>query len=410
MFKCLISLVLLFLPIVSFAQITNVGVAYYGIQSNNWDCDNSFNSLKGVNNIHVAFLYKTFGMNNDCLFKFMADPRFRSLEIHLTNGAGLRKASPRWYELLPANGYNRASLENALLTRNRKVMRMFKRELAIVNKTILSKLRQDQACFVSPILEHDLSAQAFDNLVRALRPTLLPGCLIVNSPDGPDNGAELPDIIEHHSAPPYGCPNCINDLDGMDISFSFRSGIAGGSISEKNLPDFMINHRMDVVNFLWIREDNGYSVASLSGANEDPRSRNEFPTWQLFSAVAEYIHWAETQFEVPKITPRNKRSLNNCSLHNQSKGFEMVRNSSFTTTIRFPDKFTEQFDSVEIYYNGKSINSLNFLEFSNGGQLWTSPEVPYNFPYHIVIHAKSLNSSTDDCFYIKNPKVDIRRR
>jgi len=411
MFKYIILFIFLTLPIHAPAQITNVGFGYYGIQSKNWNCDESFAALDGVNNIHIAFLYKTFGLKNACLFRFVQDPRFRSLEIHLTNGAGLRKAVPRWYELLAGNGYTRGSLEQALLNKDRATFRLFKRELAIVNEKILSKLRPDQACFVSPILEHDLSPTAFDNLARVLRKTLLPGCLIVDSPNGSYEGGNEADLLERHGCPVLGCGYCINNIDGADISFDFRSGIPG-AIDEHDLPEFIRNHVVDVQNFLWIREYNGYAYASLNAANEDPRDRTNFPDRQLFTAVANYVNWAETQFQVPKITRKNKKSFQNCTSTSTTlpSGFEMYRDEYYLTTVKFPPQFVQQFETVEVYYNGDSIKSLTFLNNYSGKQTWTADVVPYDFPYHIVIHAKSLNSSTDECFYVKNPKKNVRRK
>ena len=423
MYRCLILFIISFLALfgcggsgdstidtpTAEAQITNVGLAYYGIQSNNWDCDAMFKGIKDINLIHIALLYKTFGMNNKCLDRLIADPRLKSLEIHVTNGAGLRKIIRRWYEVL--SGESTSSLSKKLENNDPAILKIFKDEYDEINASILSKLRSDTACFISPILEHNLSAKAQQNLFSFTRKHIPAGCLIVNSPMDLSTSLNGADIFESHGyeAASATCKNCISNGDGEDINLPQRAGLVDSNIGDPRLRSWIISRRGLVLNFLWIREFNGWDKANGSGNTEpDPRSRNSFPDLALFQAVSEYITWAETRYEIPAINRKDKKSFTMCDIKKPvavKKGFLIKRNNTFGTTIDFPKTFVEQFQSVTIEYRGKVIANFIFKSINANKQEWISVELPYDLPYHVVIHAQTLNSSVDNCFYIKNPKT-----
>lgn len=406
-------LILFLLPINTSAQVYNVGLGTYGIQSEHWKCDAMIRSLKPVNQIHIAFLYKTFGMNNECLYRIMSDPRFKSLEIHLTNGAGLRKPVRRWYEVLA--GESVASLNRKLEARDKKILRIFKRELNEVNTNIISKLRSDQACFISPILEHNLSNTATYNLMSFLKPIIPPNCLLVNNPMGAGNGDTMgADLYERHGSSQYSCSWCINDLDGEDISFDVRKGMPENHIHDYQLPDFIMSHRDLVANFLWIREMNGWDTASFSAAFEDPRERTNFPQKWLFDLVVQYIVQAENTFEIPPYTKKHAKSLEGCETVTKvtktgPSGFlwkRLLRDVRDLTSIRFGAKYMEPFQSVVVQYKGKVMTEFKFDKIDeNGQQIWIVETPLYAFPYHIVVRVNDTM-----CYKIRNPRIKNGRR
>jgi hypothetical protein len=410
------------------AQVYNVGVGYYGIQSEYWPCDESFNALKKVDQIHLSFLYKTFGMNNECLMRFINEPRLKSLEIHLTNGAGIRKPVRRWYELLAP--YSVQSLNKALENKDPATLKLFKRELVKVNKNILSYLRSDTACLVNPILEHNISDKAAANLVAALRPKLLPGCMMVINPmgngSGNYNGA---DFYERHGEASYSCPSCITNLDGMDIGFDYRDGLSGNDIGEHRLMNFILQHRQDAINFLWIREFNGWATADYTASIEDPRSRKNFPNKILFDLVAKYILEAQNRFEFPPKKKADQAAFDGCDERLPIKslsGFEWIKDVEIDgTMIIFPSKFIEQFEAVRVASKRKTIANFVFDKYIVGKdgalkQMWKYDAPLYTFPYYMVLHmvspvietilledgtSQDIVSSRELCVYINNPKI-----
>jgi hypothetical protein len=397
------------------AQIYNVGLGAYGIQSPYWKCEDMIQALKPLNEIHVAFLYRTFGLNNTCLLRLISDPRFRSLEIHLTNGAGVRNQYHRWYEVL--SNETVASLNSKIEKRDRTLLQIFKQELAKVNKTLISKMRQDQACFISPILEHNLNPRATRILMDFLRPLLPAGCLLVNNPMGSGGGDTMgADIYERHSASQYSCAWCINDLDGMDIEFYNRKAFISNKIHESKLPAFIVSHRDLVANYLWTAEMNGWDrTGSNGGSQKDPRSRTNFPNKILFDMILQYALFAENRFEIPVYTPIYDKALAECKkitkipLSGATTEFvwkRIIKDNKDQTEIIFNTKYIEQFQSVVVRYKKKTIATFTFSEIKAVRQRWIVDQPIYKFPYHIVVRV----NDTEMCYKIKNPKIKIGRR
>lgn len=284
LFSCLISN-----PSKLYA-INNVGVAYFGIQSKFWPCKASFKALKNVKNIHLSFLYRTFGTRNQCLYKFIEDERFQSLEIHLTNGSALRNKILRPYEAL--RGETVSSLNRKLESRDRKILRIFKRELNRANREILSKLKQHQACIISPILEHNLSSGAEKVLFTYLSRVKPKNCLLASNAAG--FGGSFPkgaDLSEGHGKHSIVCRNCINNLDGTDIDFPIRrTRQPSNSIRYTEVMRYIEQRRISVLNFLWIQEFNGKKDSST---RSDTRTRKDYPSLRLFKEVIKFIIKAE---------------------------------------------------------------------------------------------------------------------
>jgi len=417
MFKWLVILISCLVSLnVANAQIYNVGLGAYGIQSQYWKCEDMIQSLQPLNEIHVAFLYRTFGLSNDCLWRLIADPRFRSLQIHLTNGAGVRNRARRWYEVLSNETVD--SLNAKIEKRDRALLQIFKQELAKVNKTIISKMRQDQACFISPILEHNLNPRATRILMDFLRPLLPEGCLLVNNPMGSGNGDTMgADLYERHGAGQHSCSWCINDLDGMDIDFYTRRAIiSANKIHESKLPAFILNHRDLVANFLWIAEMNGWErTNSFASGQKDPRSRTNFPNKGLFDLMVQYVIFAENMFEIPPYAPIYDKALSECKkiikipLSGATTEFvwkRVIKDNKDQTEIIFNTKYIEQFQSVVVQYKKKTIATFTFSEIKAGRQRWIVDRPIYKFPYHVVVRV----NDTEKCYKIKNPKIKIGRR
>lgn len=272
--------------------ITNVGVAYFGIQSKFWPCNASYNALKNVKNIHISFLWKTFGTNIECLEKFIADPRLQTLQVHLTNGSALRNKVLRPYE--PLRGENVSSLNSKLESRDKKTLKIFGREMNRANTAVLSKLDQGQACIISPILEGNLSSKAANNLFTYLKKRKPRRCLLVYNSAGV--GGQLPkgaDLMEGHGKNSIICRYCVTNLDGTDIDFPFRRTVQiSNHIKSSEVMRYIEKRAKVVVNYLWIQEFNGKKEQST---RSDTRKRKDYPNSQLFRAVANFIVRAENK-------------------------------------------------------------------------------------------------------------------
>lgn len=283
--------VLSFVLLITHAQnrnrIVNVGVGYYGIQSQYWPCEKSYNALKDVKNIHISFLYRSFGMNNECLYKFIDDQRTKTVEVHLTNGCSVRNRQNRPYEVL--SGETIWSLNKKLENKDPKIYRKFKREMDRYNKDIISRMRQDQVCLISPILESNLSGKAADRLFKYMRKIAPPQCLLVSNDMGAFGGyPNGSDLSEGHGQNSLVCSTCVNNLDGHDIDLNYRRSKypSDSHINESQVMGYIRERANSFVNFLWISEFNGRDEIS---SNSDPRQRKEYPSRRLFKEVAKFI-------------------------------------------------------------------------------------------------------------------------
>lgn len=389
----------------SFAQIYNTGLGVYGIQSKHWNCHAMINSLKKLDQIHLSFVYRTFGLNNKCLLKIIKDPRLKTLEIHVINGSGLRRNKHFNYEIF-ANE-TPASLNKKIKNNNKKTLKKFKREINRINRTIISKLRSDQICLISPILEHNLSNQSARKLMKFLKKIIPSSCLLVNNPlgGGTFSGA---DIYERHGNNTFNCLNCINNLDGTDIEFITRAGLKNRNIHESQLPKFINNNRKLLVNFLWIREFNGIVTKNLEIVFKNPRKRINFSNEIMFNHIVKYIFQAQHTFKIPAYTKKYKKSLNNCQTiirinRLKSEYFiwkRLIKNNKDLTIIDFNNKYKEIFEFVNIFYKGKLLTNFQFDNFYNNKQRWIVEQPIYTFPYHIV-----MKTNNGMCFEIRNPKI-----
>ena len=80
--------------------LTNIGYAPFNLTAPKFNCDGFIESLKPLTEIHIAFLYNTFGNDFSCLNRLLADQRLKTLEVNLINEPGHRNNRLGTYEFL----------------------------------------------------------------------------------------------------------------------------------------------------------------------------------------------------------------------------------------------------------------------------------------------------------------------
>jgi hypothetical protein len=263
-------------------KIMNVGIGAYAIRSKYWKCDRFLAALDPLKEIHLAIVWDAFGEENDCLLTIMNDPRLKSLEIILINECCIRNGNCTWHEF--AAGYSKREYEDAIKSKNKKLMRKFNRFAKKLQEFLLLNLKPWTTLYISPGLESNLSDDAMKVLIDKSR-KIFPNAILVQNPLGKYGGSSYDaggDVTEYHGT---SLPNpwrpCITDLDGLDISFPERPSAADGSNWQDHidagddLQDYIkrASKTCDMV-FLWTWEMNCYDIGTISTANRiDPRER-----------------------------------------------------------------------------------------------------------------------------------------
>ena len=80
--------------------LVNVGFAPFNLTAGAFNCRGFLRATKDFPELHITFLYNTFGNDYSCLVKLLKDPRLKTLEVHLINEPGHRNGRLGSYEFL----------------------------------------------------------------------------------------------------------------------------------------------------------------------------------------------------------------------------------------------------------------------------------------------------------------------
>jgi hypothetical protein len=243
-------------------QFFNVGRAPYALQSETFDCQGFLNSLNGIENLHIAFVWNTFGLNNDCLLSLMNDPRLKSLEIHLMNECCHRRGDCPPHEFL-ARINTPATYNKLLLAKDTALTIQLQEYMAPIRQFLDANLKPGTRCFISPGLESNISSEAMGWL-NQITGSMFPNCALVQSGGGVPNNTNYD---EGHGSSPNLNPPCFANLDGTDVDFPQRRTIdPNNHIDSKNLSKYIKKYapKCEVV-FLWTQDDNcKYSLSHFA--------------------------------------------------------------------------------------------------------------------------------------------------
>lgn len=197
----------------------------------------------------LGVLLDTFGSDRFKIIKALESEKFTSFRIHLANGAGLRNGQLGSYENL--TGLNIKSFEGKVLKKDPVLLYTFIERAKFI-KELVEKFPSIK-CFVSPVLEHNLSPEAFLIIAEVVQ-SAAPRCAIVNNPvNGWKYELATGHILEVHglqSSPviPY--------LASQDGDFGSKE-------------EFLRLHQSAKLKFIWKRSFN----CRTPGKFVDPRKR-----------------------------------------------------------------------------------------------------------------------------------------
>lgn len=265
---------------------SNAGSAEFAMLHEAWPCELARDSEKqsGLTELRKAVLWNTFGNSLKCLEGYLADPKLKTIQIHLINEVCQRHKNCGEHELtarMTPRQYNKRLVEG-----DEKLQSKLNEYLKIPSDFLKAKLAAGTECLISPGLESNLSIAGAKKLIEIVRPHF-PQCKIVWNPvdSNPEAKPIEGTIYEVHGTHPTLSPACNANLDGIDIDYPERPAILPQQVKSSEIPDYISRYKACQNSFLWIAEFNGIAGKDFI----DPRKRTSFPNLKTFNLLNKLI-------------------------------------------------------------------------------------------------------------------------
>ncbi|MCX5789604.1 MAG: hypothetical protein NTX64_14030 [Elusimicrobia bacterium] len=249
----------------------NLGISLMGVQSAHFNCDAALAAF-GDGPIRFGYLETSFGSSRECLNRLFASPNFQAVRVHLWNGPCVRNGSCDSSEVL--HGETEASLNAKLKANNKALVDKLTNDAQRVHDYLATQLRSGSQCYVSGILEHDLSGEAAKNLTALLKPIFSGLCTLDNSPDGAGARGVGAPVEEWHTATPGVHGRCIVDSDGNEWAEN---------------PAFSVQYASCDLALMWDGYSNCCGPNECSRGRPYPRTRAHCPTKTTLAAMAKAL-------------------------------------------------------------------------------------------------------------------------
>lgn len=402
--------------------LTNVGYAPFNLTSEKFNCDGFIESLRPLKEIHIAFLYNTFGNDFTCLNRLLADKRLKTLEVNLINEPGHRNNRLGAYEFLygvgSVNTYD-AKLKN----RDARLKKKFVDYVKPLQDVLSQNLGAHTSLLINPGLESNISAKAGKVIVAWTRP-LFPTARIVWNPYRASLKTRpyvKADLIEGHGLyPPINDP-CVYNMDGTDVKYSNRPALGEGSGTKNyyhsGTPLFQqmekYANRCEVA-FVWTQEGNGLSYKE---GFKDPRKRNHFIQTKMYKQIMKDIIAVHRRGQIaPKsdtFTRADNFIVKTCDV--VSSNFEDgLKVGNLLKQSEFPDRggvliLPKNFSSVSKAFLIKQNNIVdefrNTGPYHDGRPLFRSNVSPTQYPFNTYLYFDV--GSTRYCYKLSNPRIRL---
>jgi hypothetical protein len=169
------------------------------LMSKHWNCGALQSAIRGSNDVSIAFLFKTFGMETNCLKALASDPNIKRLEIYLNNETCMRAGRTCQPFEFMAKHQDLARFNRRLEQRDPVLLKELDKEFADAARVLLPILKtSNAACYVAPSLESNVSPRAGAALLNTAAKHF-PSCFLVWNPvgGGPLGSSGLPVTRAH---------------------------------------------------------------------------------------------------------------------------------------------------------------------------------------------------------------------
>jgi hypothetical protein len=226
------------------------GYDFLGLQHPNFNLSTQIDSIPKKSALGI--LWSTFGESTAAIEEALQSGKFDAVRIHLSNGPGLRNNQLGNYENL--FGYTVQSFDQEVQDQNPALLESFRSRAQAVRE-LLEKY-PNVGCYISPVLEHNLSTPSFRILADVVF-EVAPNCAIVNNPLN-ERSIELRanEILEIHGLKP--APQDVPYIISLDGEMKVPQG-------------FSKMYQDSVIRFLWKPSYN----CREEGRFVDPRERTK---------------------------------------------------------------------------------------------------------------------------------------
>lgn len=408
-------------------RLTNVAYATFNLTAPKFNCDGFIQATTSLKEIHLSFLYNTFGNDFSCLNRLLQDERVKSLQVHLINEPGHRNNRLGKYEFLHGVG-----------TVNQWNKRMVARDTALKVKltsyvkplqdNLEQNLRDDVEFYVSPGLESNLGDRAGRVLVSWTR-ELFPNARIVwNAYRGSRNTIRptRADLMEGHGFSPALKAPCIYNMDGLDVAYPTRPALGQLSHQEGGTKNWLqsgapIFQQMEKygnrceLSFLWTQESNGLSYKR--GGFVDPRKRNHnipTSTYRMIMRDIIRVHKRGVVYSesIPYV-PEQSVIESTCQVltdkfEDGDKYGNLLKQSEFRERggVLILKKEYSTVSNVKLVYKNSVVDTYNNTgAYKDGRVLFRSNRSPTTYPLHTYLVFDFRGKR--NCYKIPNPRIRL---
>lgn len=404
------------------SQLTNVGYATFNLTAPKFNCDGFIDSVSSLTELHVAFLYNTFGNDFRCLNRLLADPRLKTLEVNLINEPGHRNNRLGPYEFLYDVG-SVSQWNQKLGRRDARLKQKYIDYVKPLQDVLQQNLRSDTTLLINPGLESNLSAQSGRVLIQWTRP-LFPDARIVWNPYRASLTTRKyvgADLVEGHGLYPALKAPCIYNMDGTDVKYSNRPALGEGSgiknYYHSGKPLFQqiekYANRCEVA-FVWNQESNGLNY-KLSF--RDPRKRNHNISDAMYRQIMRDVIAIHRRGKVAPVidtyTAEDNYITNSCTV--VSSDFEDgLKSGRLLKQSEFPDRggvliLPTQLRNVSRAFliKGRRIvdEYSNTGPYHDGRPLFRSKISPTTYPFNTYLYFTSGENRY--CYKLPNPRIRL---
>jgi hypothetical protein len=404
------------------SQLTNVGYAPFNLTAPKFNCDGFISSLSPLSEIHIAFLYNTFGNDFRCLNRLLADPRMKTLEVNLINEPGHRNNRLESYEFLYSVG-SVSQWNEKMRKRDPRLKQKYVEYVKPLQNVLLQNLRPDTTLLINPGLESNLTAQNGRVLIQWTRP-LFPDARIVWNPHRASLSTRKfvgADLVEGHGLYPNLKAPCIYNMDGTDVKYSNRpalgedSGIKNYFHSGRPLFQQIEKYanRCEVA-FIWNQEGNGLNYKLPF---RDPRKRNHNISDAMYKQIMQDVIALHRKGKVAPIidtyTTEDNYIVNSCAV--VSSNFEDgLKSGRLLKQSEFPDRggvliLPTQFRNVSRAFliKGRQIvdEYSNTGPYHDGRPLFRSKLSPTKYPFNTYLYFTAGQNRY--CYKLFNPRIRL---
>lgn len=407
--------------------ITNVGFAAFNLTAPRFNCASFFSATRKVKELHISFLYNTFGNNFSCVKRLLHDPRLKTLEVALLNEPGHRNKRLGSYEFLHSVGdVNR--WRSVMDQNDPSVKAKFTAYVQPLKRLLDQNLSPSTELLINPGLESNLSDAGGKNLVQWSR-ELFPSARIVWNPLVASPGRRTQtnaDFIEGHGISPSLNEPCVFNLDGTDVSYPDRPALGEPQYKEGQVKNWLKSGPPLVqlleeyantceVAFIWVQESNGLSYTRTDFV--DPRQRNHrYSSAQYGRIILDLLFLQRSGVRYPseiRYSTADKYPLQLCN--QVSREFaDGYKRGNLLKQSEFPDRgavlilpeSVGSVRSIKLYQGSRVVDTFSSSgRYKDGRLLFRSNVSPTKYPLRTFLVIEKNNSSF--CYKIPNPRIRI---